>query len=103
VLLADVAPELAERNLPVWVILTLAATIAALFTALMLQVSKTSAIQDQRIADRDRFQAELSELAKSTGAIVSKNTEGLFVFAKQLEASSTPRRKPGPPAQGGTG
>jgi hypothetical protein len=75
---------LAERNIYVYVIITLVTAVVALFGSLLWQVRKTTDIQDKRIEDRDRFQTAQTLLARGTADVVEKNTQGLFTFTREL-------------------
>lgn len=77
--------SLAERNISVYVIVTLVGAVTTLFGVVLWLVRRGSLIQEKRIADRDRHQAEVTELARGTAGIVERNTQGLFVFTKELE------------------
>lgn len=76
---------MADKNIYTYVIVTLVSALGGLFTAFLLQVRKTNAVQELRITDRDAVQTKLDTLSRDTMDVVKENTQTMFVLTRAVD------------------
>lgn len=89
----------------VWALAVLGLVAVAAYCARLVGIinafrTELSEVQEKRIKDRDQFQAELKELARTVAAIVERNSQGLFLLQQVVEEKRRPRRAAAEPPKG---
>ncbi len=91
---SDIAGGISKQGLYFIIALLVLAVLALAVRLLMTEAARrdeTKFIQDQRIADRDKFQDALTLLAREMHATVAENGKGFWAVQRELQRLEPPK------------